>query len=267
MFRCVVVITALLCSLARPLSFVTACGRVVARMSLACCATSLTCVCGAAAALQTITATRNVRMKDFFTDYDRLRSGHIPCAKFRTAIAASKIELTTEELSALENAYRNVKVASAAVARRCSTASTCVCSSSLFLRIFTPRDFIWLAVRRVQDSSHVNWRELSYEVDGGDEKLERMPTSTLTQKSGRRVADLPSAVEVPSEDIDPILRCGYAAFPAPLRPCVVTTVTLLSSRFSLLSLSLSHTLALCRLFLSQPLCRRGLPVHAVCLSD
>lgn len=112
--------------------------------------------------LKTVCATRTVRMKDFFVDYDRLRCGHVPAAKFRTALAGAKLELTDVELGLLEDKYRNVS-----------------------------------------DPSHINWRDLSFEVDGGDERLERKPTSSLLSKTGRRITDgMTTPVDLPLEDLE-----------------------------------------------------------------
>ncbi len=75
---------------------------------------STPCAC----CVQLACATRTVRMKDFFADYDRLRCGHVPAAKFRSALAGARLELTDVELGLLETEYRNAKV---------GTGCVCVC--------------------------------------------------------------------------------------------------------------------------------------------
>ncbi len=59
-----------------------------------------------------------------------------------------------------------------------------------------------------QDPSHINWRDLSFEVDGGDERLERKPTSSLLSKTGRRITDgMTTPVDLPLEDLEKLKGC------------------------------------------------------------
>jgi len=114
--------------------------------------------------LKTLCATRGAKLRDFFSEHDRLRAGKISTAKFRSAFAASRLELTDEELTALETAYRNAK-----------------------------------------DPDQVNWRDISYQIDGGDERLEKLPTATVSVKTGKRLGDDVALGSVPEDDLRRIL--------------------------------------------------------------
>lgn len=48
----------------------------------------------------------------------------------------------------------------------------------------------------------MNWRDLSHEVDGGNEGLEKLPTGSVTRKVGRRTLD---TVAEPDAEVDAIL--------------------------------------------------------------
>ncbi len=55
-------------------------------------------------------ATRGIKLRDFFSEHDKLRSGKISIAKFRSAFAAARVELSDVELAALETEFRNATV-------------------------------------------------------------------------------------------------------------------------------------------------------------
>ncbi|RNF22887.1 uncharacterized protein Tco025E_03024 [Trypanosoma conorhini] len=50
-------------------------------------------------------AQRRLRLDDFFTDFDSLRSGRITAAQFRRALAVNSIQLTDAEFEALKDAF------------------------------------------------------------------------------------------------------------------------------------------------------------------
>jgi Ca2+-binding EF-hand superfamily protein len=56
-------------------------------------------------------ALRRMRMKDFFQDFDPLRSGVIPTEKFGTALSMSAIKVSEAELNVLLDYYRNEEIA------------------------------------------------------------------------------------------------------------------------------------------------------------
>ena len=47
-----------------------------------------------------------IRLGEFFLDHDILRKGSLPVQKFRGVLYSQKIQLTNEEFSLLENAFR-----------------------------------------------------------------------------------------------------------------------------------------------------------------
>ena len=52
----------------------------------------------------------------------------------------------------------------------------------------------------------MNWRDISYLVDGGDEKLEKLPTATIAAKTGKRVGDEIEAAAVPADDLERVIK-------------------------------------------------------------
>eukprot|EP00743_Colponemidia_sp_Colp-15_P002007 GILK01002181.1.p1 GENE.GILK01002181.1~~GILK01002181.1.p1 ORF type:complete len:916 (-),score=199.27 GILK01002181.1:158-2905(-) len=61
--------------------------------------------------IQEVVFKRRIRVPDFFRDYDVLRKGFVPKAKFRTALSMMNFTLTNEEMDALETYYEHPKTA------------------------------------------------------------------------------------------------------------------------------------------------------------
>ena len=59
----------------------------------------------------------------------------------------------------------------------------------------------------------MNWRDLAFEVDGGDERLERKPTATLLSKTGQRITDgFASPTDAALDGVELLIRQTTSSF-------------------------------------------------------